>query len=137
MVIQSSSAPARPVARLLPPALPPGFPPAAHPLLHARASARCFSRKAARRRRAWSNGCAGGGKPGGRAGGSNRATSIFAGLRPANMLEKRIARDGPAQKPLHHVAGGLLAAAGEDHFAEAAAGVGVHHIRAECGDEIE
>src|SRR5436190_15064676 len=56
---------------------------------------------------------------------------------PPYLREKRLARHRPPEEPLHQVARRLLAAAAEDHLAEAAAGLGVRHVGAEGGDEVE
>src|ERR1051325_2105883 len=63
---------------------------------------------------------------------STRSSSL-----PDDVREKRVARDGASEEALDHGPGRLLAAAAEDHFAEAAAGLAVHEIRAEGGQEIE
>src|SRR5207247_1787556 len=51
-------------------------------------------------------------------------------LLPPNLLEERLARHRASEEPLHQLARGLLAAAGEDHLAEAAAGLAVHDVAA-------
>src|SRR5689334_10005740 len=62
--------------------------------------------------------------------------STFPSL-PSDLGKKCLTRNGPPQKPLHQIPSRLLASAGEDHRPEAAAGLLVHHVGTEGGDQVE
>src|SRR5205823_3766814 len=66
----------------------------------------------------------------------NIPRSPFPSLSP-DLRKKRLTRHRPPQKHLHQIPRRLFTSPAQDHLPKAAAGLGVHHVRAERGDEIE